>query len=140
MTIRNIINDPEASKNLDTIKRQLSELKISPGRICFYFCVGDFIIRIFTPISKDWKTTLREKMQDCITHHNELQVNLYELKKMREGGTAEYIIHLGQDPRFSNSSIWTENEVSADSSKMTTIQLCELIRYLYRLNNLKSFL
>lgn len=126
-------------KNIYLIKCRLAELTLKPAVSCYTYYVGHFILRIFTPVSKAYsaKVSFEEKSRDRITHHEKVQVNLYELKKFDTGGTYEKIIDIPNDSRFTS----LDNVSNYNSNTTTTvIQLCELIKYLYRLNNLSAFL
>jgi hypothetical protein len=143
--MQDTINAEENSKNIYVIKHKLSELRLKPGMNCYNYQVGKFIVRIFTTRSKRLhSTTSRE--YDRITQHEEVRVNLYETKRLvdthmsvaRDIGTYENPINIMKDERF---QAWTLTVPEPFAhSKMTVIQLCELIKYLYRLSNLTAFL
>jgi hypothetical protein len=143
------MNDPlnaeENAKNIYVIKHKLSELQLKPGMNCYNYHVGKFIVRIFTPKSRKavHSTAIRE--HERITNHKEVTVNLYEIRNMKDLdynhiGTYENPINLGGDERFKNYEPIKVKGYYDSRGKMSLIQLCELIRYLYRLSNLTAFL
>lgn len=147
-------------KNIYAIKHRLGELKKHKSDSCFHYYVGGFIVKIFThkiqesndanykltqwivDPDKDWSRD--ESLDDCITKHEKVDVNLYEWQRSTSNHETrwEVIINMDVDPRFKNY------EPIKHSAKymycgtgigMPILNLCELIRYLHRLSNLAVF-
>lgn len=133
---RKFIN--EYTNNIYIIKRRLSELKRAGIYTCFRYCVGDFVLKIFTAESYPLKEPFQDKN---ILQYQAVDINLYEYKRLNNGILAEQPVNLDSDIRFKdykpikyivpmNSLPWRH---------MPIIKLCELIKYLHKLTNLAAF-
>lgn len=118
-------------KNLYVIKQRLANLKtLKYGG--FEYVVGNFIVKIYTQPFKGMNVVDKD---DCIMKHEKVNVLLDELNK-RTGFYER--VNLETDSRFKDYPPLKYDDWNGDN--MPIIQLCELIKYLHRLNNLKVFL
>lgn len=136
-------------KNIYVIKHRLSELKKHLTDTCFHYHVGNFIVKIFTHKVQDQMDhlvdficdtdrSLNKDLDDCITRHEKVDVNLYEWTHSKTSADTrhEMIINLDTDPRFKDfEPICHTTPVRYHTGiGMPIINLCELIRYLHRLS------
>lgn len=129
----------ENTRNLYIIRRRLSERTKRPGMHYFDYYVGNFLVKIDPnriQEHKDWGP------DDRITHHDILDVSLYEFKRHTDGGSYETYIDLEKDSRFKTYQPIKYKEFAGYSTgqEMPINHLCELIKYLHRLSNLSAFL
>lgn len=118
-------------KNLYVIKQRLANLKpLKYGG--FEYAVGDFIVKIYTQPFKGMNVVDKD---DCIVKHEKVNVLLDELN--RRNGYYERV-NLETDSRFKDYPPLKYDDWNGDN--MPILQLCELVKYLHRLNNLKVFL
>jgi len=129
----------ENTRNLYIIRRRLSERTKRPGVNYFDYYVGNFLVKIDPnriQDHKDWGP------DDRITHHDVLDVSLYEFKRHSDGKSYETYIDLERDSRFKSYQPIKYKEFAGYSTgaEMPINHLCELIKYLHRLSNLSAFL
>lgn len=119
-------------KNIYVIKQNLSNLKRTKYGD-FKYAVGNrFLLTIFTNRIQEPPSS---GIYDRITHHKTVDVVVDEYNN--RNGTSDRI-HLNHDSRFKDyEPIKYENSWNGEG--MPILQLCELIKYLHRLNNLSAF-
>lgn len=125
-------------KNIYVIRRKLAALKPVRGHYEYY--VGGYTVHIYTYAIQDVPDDHEINLLDYQT----LNVVLNETTK--SGVTSS--ISLRDDPQFKNyepiqyNRIETPNGIInlSNGENMPITQLCELIRYLHRLSNLKAFM
>jgi hypothetical protein len=143
-------------KNIYAIKHRLGELKKHKSDSCFHYYVGGFIVKIFTHkiqeagtidimsnwiINPDGTHSVDKSLDDCITKHKDVDVQLYENKKGPGHTVYEAFINMDFDSRFCNYEPIKHGDKwgSRTGDSMPIINLCELIKYLHRLSNLAVF-
>ena len=129
----------ENTRNLYIIRRRLSERTKRPGMNYFDYYVGNFLVKIHPDRIQEHKDYGPD---DRITHHDILDVSLYEFKRHQDGSSYETYIDLEKDSRFKNYQPIKYKEYAGYSNgqEMPINHLCELIKYLHRLSNLSAFL
>jgi hypothetical protein len=135
------LDKEENAKNIYVIRRKLASIQRVPGRSHYEFDVGNFTVFIYTSGVQDIKP---EGPHKYLTDYKVVDVVLNESTK--KGSTSS--ISLIEDARFKNyepiryNTTTTPNGVInlSDGRNMPMLQLCELIRYLYRLSNLTAFI
>jgi hypothetical protein len=129
----------EYTRNLYIIRRRLSDLTKPAGSSCFYYYVGNFIVKIHTDRIQEHANRGPE---DRITFHNILDVHLYEYKRHTDGNKYEEYVDLEKDSRFKSYQPIKYSEWSGYSTgrEMPINHLCELVKYLHRLSNLAVFM
>lgn len=126
-------------KNIYVIKRKLADLK-PIGNHRWEFVVGNFSIFIYPYETGD----VPPGQIDTPVRHDKLNVILNEKTKTNVVSS----VSLRDDPRFKNYEPIQYNVIETPNGKinlsngdnMPLLQLCELIRYLYRLSNLTAFM
>lgn len=128
-------------KNLHVIRQKLASLKKAPGQGHFEYYVGKFKINI-------WVDAIQEHTSpddDNILLHATVNVDLHEVARDRTDRLYNWV-YLSQDVRFKDyepikyNVIHGRYTLPASGDKMPILQLCELIKYLYRLSNLTAFM
>lgn len=78
---------------------------------------------------------------DNIVHHATVDVSLYEVYKKDPSARLWNWVHMDRDDRFKNyeSIKYGERHTRCDGGKMPLDKLCELIKYLHKLENLSAF-
>lgn len=141
------LDQEENQKNIYVIRRKLAALNPVPGRNFYEWEVERYLVRIFPPN----RASVRD---EGILFWEEVDVQLIELHKHPEqsnltyDSTIEVYIDLRSDPTFKDykpiqyNVVTTPNVVInlGNGDDMPILQLCELIRYLYRLTSLTAFL
>lgn len=135
-------------KNLYVIKHRLSDLRKSPSGNCFYYEVGNFVVKIFTSRIQDvkpmaiYKDYTKEDAEERVTHYETVDVCLYEwVRQAHSDSQYESMINMDVDERFSSYApiqhVFPYRH--GTGVEMPIINLCELIKYLHRLSNLSAF-
>jgi hypothetical protein len=131
----------ENTKNLYVVRRRLAELTKHPGGSCFYYYIGNFILKIFTDRVQEHSVYDPE---DRITKHEVVDISLVEVKRFigGQGATTEECVYLEHDSRFKNYTPIKYSEWAGYSAgrEMPINHLCELVKYLHRLSNLSAFM
>jgi hypothetical protein len=129
----------ENTKNLYIVRRRLAERTKRPGVPYFEYFVGNFLVKINPNKIQEHKDF---GPVDRITHHNVLQVSLYEEKRYDDNRVYDSYVDLEKDSRFKNYKPIKYHEISgySDGREMPINHLCELIIYLHRLSNLSAFM
>jgi hypothetical protein len=121
-------------KNIYVIKSKLSNLKAFNG--CYEYDVGNFLIKINT--NKVQEPPSQNK-NDRVTFYEKVDVSLFE--KDKAGASGFVYVKVGFDKRFCDyEPIRYEGYNHYDLNGMPIIQLCELIKYLYKLSSLTVFM
>jgi hypothetical protein len=124
-------------KNLYIIKRRLSEVKRNRHGYFEYFVGDSYVVKIF-PIG------LFLKPPATVTHYKIMDITLYSLSRDKKDPARwnENHIRLDSDPTFKNYKPiqYAEFEWNNNGHNMPILHLCELIKYLHRLTNLKVFI
>lgn len=127
---------------IEEIRKTLDELKQTHSSY-FEYEIGPFTVLIFTDEVLEHKNITN----DNILNYDTVNVNLCEQKRLVSrypDGSAVYVpspVSLVKDPRFRNYQPikYTELIAQSNGQNMTIDALCELIKYLYKLNNLSAF-
>jgi len=127
--------DP-AEANIYVIRQKLAVLKRMPGESHYQFEVGRFQVKIWTNRIQDGFTS-----DANILSYNHVDVNLYETPpQFAQSNLISEYIHLDRDFRFINYQPIKYNSYNNKGDQMPILQLCELIKYLYKLSRLSAFL
>ena len=120
--------------NIYVIKRNLAILKRFEPEGHFEYTVGKFILKIFTHRVGSSPTSNKN---DRITSYEKVDVNLYE-----KNGTDifDYIKPYNDSRLLNCPAINFEGSNFYDLSGIPVINLCELIKFLYKISNLSAFL
>lgn len=124
--------------NIYVIKRKLSFLKRLHGNSHFEYRTGRFIVKIFTCRIQD----VNPLNDDSILQHSIVDVLLYEIPKEFVDSTSYSVsvsISLERDIRFANYQPIKYKAFNSNGDEMPILHLCELIRYLHKLNKLSAF-
>lgn len=123
-------------KNLYIIKKRLSDVKLNRHGYFEYYVGNLFLIKMFT-VEKF------PKPSEILTLNQYLDVSIYSLTRDKDNTnkTNQTHIPLDSDPRFKNYKPiqYADFPWNNNGSKMPILQLCELVKYLHRLANLKAF-
>lgn len=126
-------------KNIYVIRRKLAALKIVRGH--WEYPVGNYTLHIYSYAMQDVPGSVEElNVLNCET------VNVVLNATTKSGTTSS--ISLRDDPLFKNYEPIQYNVLETPGGKinlsngdnMPIAHLCELIRYLHRLSDLKAFL
>lgn len=135
------LDQEEFAKNIYIIRRKLSELRPCANRSDRWeYRVNNFNVVIYAYEIGD----VPPSQMDSLLRFDKVNVVLNEFNKQGDG----IFVSLRDDSRFKNYEpiqydiITTPNgrlNIS-NGDNMPILQLCELIRYLYRLSNLTAFM
>lgn len=137
----NVFDKEEFAKNIYVIRHKLGELRPCAGRSDRWeYRVGNFNVVIYAYEMGD----VPPKKMESLLRYDKVNVVLNEFNK---GGAGSFV-SLRDDPRFKNYEPIQYDIIPTPSGKinisngdnMPILQLCELIRYLYRLSNLTAFM
>jgi hypothetical protein len=107
--------------NNDTIKNKLFQLEITDNKY-YRYIVGHYTIIIYTDVFEPTRQQL-------------FQCNIFDIY-LHENGR---YIYLPQDDRFGNYHPIKYGGYNSNGKCMPLAQLCELVKYLHKLSNLKAF-
>jgi len=126
--------------NNTDIMEILTKLKKVPHKSYYIYCVGGFIVKIYTQRIQEHPST--ECVDECLTKYNIVDVDLYELTRRDDPRFIEHtMVYLDKDFRFKNYTPIKYGKWAGYSTglEMPLIYLCELIKYLHRLSSLSIF-
>lgn len=126
-------------KNTYVIRRKLAELFKRPGDNHFEYWVGNkFRVNIYV---RDIQDLGHEDVNDRVTLHDKVDVNVYDIYKDNDGFQRADYIYLDKDSRFINyEPIKYKPYGMTDGREMPLNNLCELIKYLHIISKLTVFL
>lgn len=123
-------------KNLYVIKKRLSDVKMNKHGYFEYFVGNSYLIKIY-PLEK-FPTPV-----ETITLNEKVNIFLYKLTKFHQNPNllTEEFIDISSDSNFKNYQPiqYTNPPSLSNGKKIPILQLCELVKYLHRLANLKVF-
>lgn len=129
--------------NTYVIRHRLASLSKAPLQNHYEYYVGKFKVVIFTHKMGDHSN--HHDPHDCITKHDILQVDLYEVHKADPTKRLWDTVRLSEDERFKDYEPIHYMDMypgrrTATGHNMPLNYLCELIRYLHKLEKLSVFL
>ena len=125
---------------IDAIKIKLSSMQIDLDQSYFYYDAGIFYLKIFTWRIQDNKPSPENIINERITNHD--VVDVYLFKGSGQNGKWEEKIYLEKHNLFKDYKPIKYSDYSGLSTgvEMPISHLCELIKYLHRLDNLTLFM
>lgn len=126
-------------KNIYVIRQNLATLKPAPHQSHYEYYVGKFKLNI-------WLDKIQEhsaNFSDNILDHATVDVDLHEIANRND--RLYNWVYMDRDERFVDYEpiqypyLHGFHQKNTSGRDMPILQLCELIKYLYRLSNLTAF-
>lgn len=127
-------------KNISVIRQKLATLKPAPNQTHYEYYVGNFKINIWLDKIQEHAASFSEKILD----HATVNIDVFEISN-RDNQLYDWV-YLDRDSRFTDyepiqySYLPGRYQKKTSGQDMPILQLCELIKYLYRLSNLNAFM
>ncbi len=124
--------------NTYIIRRRLAELKRAPQQSHYEYYTDKFKLVIHT----DRVQEHNDNPDDNIVHHAVLDVSVYEIYRKDPSARLWDWVHMYRDSRFMNYEPikYGERNTRCDGGSMPLDKLCELIKYLHKLDKLSAFM
>lgn len=145
------LDKEENQKNIYVIKRNLSTYKMLPGERSWTLNIGQFRLSIKLCIDDYWGVTAHGNNVVALSHVNIIDFDIFDIDLTecanKEDNIGKYV-YINRDHRFKDYLPIQYNVIEtptggrinqSDGKNIPLLHLMELIRLLYRLNNLAVF-